>query len=123
MRPDLLVRAELAVRSFSVPLGVFVMECSVLRLRRSSRSHRPPLQAEQLEQRWCPDGSKTAPQLVYTIDNVTDPNVTISGQVYANNCLAENATVQFSGAVSYSLAADASGAFSFTVPANYLGTI
>jgi hypothetical protein len=99
------------------------MECQFLSLRRSSRSHRPQIQVEQLEQRWCPDGSKCAPQLSYSI-SMNDPNVTISGQVYASNSyLAENATVQFSGAVSYSVTADASGAFSFTVAANYLGTI
>jgi hypothetical protein len=119
-----LVRAQLAGRSFSVPLyGVFVMECSVLSLRRSSRSHRPQIQVEQLEQRWCPDGSKCAPQLSYSV-SMNDPNVTISGQVYANNSyLVENASVQFSGAVSTSVTTDASGAFSFTVAANYLGTI
>jgi len=55
---------------------------------------------------------------------MNDPNVVISGQVFASNqYLAENATVQFSGAVSYSLTTDAYGAFSFTVAANYLGTI
>jgi len=78
---------------------------------------------EHLEQRWCPDGSKCAPVLCYSIDSMNDPNVAISGQVYTNNYLAENATVQFSGAVSYSLTTDAHGAFSFTVAANYLGTI
>jgi len=79
------------------------------------------MQVEQLEQRWCPDGSKSAPQLVYTVDNMNDPDVTISGHVYSNYC--ENAAVQFSGAVSYSLNTDAYGNFSFTVAANYLGTI
>lgn len=100
------------------------MDCPVLSLRRSSpRSNRPLLQVEHLEQRWCPDGSKSAPQLSFSIDSMNDPYVTISGQVYANNYLAENASVSFSGAVSYSVTADASGAFSFTVAANYLGTI
>lgn len=97
------------------------MECQVLSLRHSPRSNRRQMQVELLEQRWCPDGSKSAPQLVYNVDSMNDPDVTISGQVYGNSC--QNATVQFSGAVSYTVTTDSAGNFSFTAPANYLGTI
>jgi hypothetical protein len=95
------------------------MECELLSLRRS-RPLRAMIQVEHLEARWCPDG-KTAPTLVFSVVQMTDPGVWIAGQVMGS----DNAysTVEFTGAVDYSLTTQANGTFSFGCNANYLGVV
>src|SRR6266404_9012506 len=97
------------------------MECQVLSLRRSPRSNSRLMHVEELEARWCPAAGKGAPMLNYTVVQMNDPGVVITGQV--TGTYNSYSTVNFSGAVTRSVTTDINGNFSFTANANYLGTV
>jgi hypothetical protein len=91
-----------------------------LSLRHSRSNNRRP-QVEELEHRWCPAGGKGSPVLTYTVVQMNDPGVVITGQV--SGTYNAYSTVQFTGAVVNSITTNATGNFSFTVNAQYLGTV